>query len=56
MIVVSDATPLIGLAKIGKLELLKELFGMIRIPGSVYAKVVTNAIGRPGAVEVSQAD
>jgi len=29
---------------------------MIRIPGSVYAKVVTNARGRPGAVEVSQAD
>jgi len=55
VIVVSDATPLIGLTKLGRLELLKELFGMLRIPGSVYAEVVTDARGRPGALEISRA-
>ncbi len=55
MIVVSNATPLIGLTKIGKLEFLKDYFGTVRIPGSVYAEVVTDARSRPGALEVSQA-
>lgn len=32
MIVVSNATPLIALAKINRLALLQELFGSIRIP------------------------
>jgi predicted nucleic acid-binding protein len=32
MIVVSNATPLIALAKIGQLNLLQELFGAITIP------------------------
>ncbi len=55
MIVVSDATPLIGLAKIDQLHLLKDLFGTIVIPQAVYDEVVTHAPNRPGAVEVSQA-
>lgn len=55
MIVVSDATPLIGLAKVGELEILKMLFGTILIPGSVYDEVVTDAKERPGAVQVRQA-
>lgn len=55
MIVVSDATPLIGLAKVGELELLKMLFGTIRVPGSVYDEVVTDARERPGAAQVRQA-
>ena len=32
MIVVSDSTILIGLAKIGKLELLREIFSEVYIP------------------------
>jgi predicted nucleic acid-binding protein len=55
VIVVSDATPLIALAKVGRLELLKVLFGTIRIPQSVYDEVVTDSKGRPGSLEVSQA-
>lgn len=55
MIIVSDATPLIALAKVGKLTLLKKLFETIRIPGSVYNEVVKDAKGRPGSLEVSQA-
>ena len=55
MIVVSDATPLIALAKLGKLALLETLFETIRIPDSVYDEVVKDARGRPGSLEVSQA-
>ena len=55
MIVVSNATPLIGLAKIGQLALLRELLGTILIPQAVYEEVVTRAPDRPGAIEVRQA-
>src|SRR3990172_13183463 len=41
MIVVSDTTPLIGLASIGRLELLFELFGEVYIPQAVYDETVT---------------
>ncbi|MCX7839989.1 MAG: DUF3368 domain-containing protein [Anaerolineae bacterium] len=55
MIVVSNATPLIALAKINHLTLLQELFGSILIPQAVYNEVVTYAPERPGAIEVQQA-
>ncbi|MHB8777045.1 MAG: DUF3368 domain-containing protein [Anaerolineales bacterium] len=41
MIVVSDTTPLIGLASIGKLDLLLELFGEVYIPQAVYDETAT---------------
>ncbi|MBI1792831.1 MAG: DUF3368 domain-containing protein [Chloroflexi bacterium] len=41
MIVVSDTTPLIGLASIGRLELLLALFGEVYIPQAVYDETVT---------------
>jgi hypothetical protein len=40
MIVVSDTTPLIGLASIGRLELLLELFEEVYIPQAVYDETV----------------
>lgn len=52
MIVVADATPLIALAKIEKLSLLRRLFGTLHIPPAVYTEVVTQAPQRPGAYEV----
>ncbi len=55
MIVVSNATPLIGLAKINHLDLLQDLFGAIIIPQAVYNEVVTHAPNRPGAAEIRQA-
>ena len=42
MIVVSDTTPLIGLASIGRLELLFQLFGEVYIPQAVYDETVTH--------------
>jgi predicted nucleic acid-binding protein len=56
MVVVSDATPLIALAKINHLALLADLFGSVVVPQSVYDEVVTNAPNRPGAAEVAKAD
>ena len=42
MIVVSDTTPLIGLASIGRLNLLKELFEEVYIPQAVFDETVTS--------------
>lgn len=42
MIVVSDTTPIISLMKIGRLNLMEQLFGEVQIPDSVYAELVSN--------------
>jgi len=39
MIVVSDTTPLSELAKVGKLDILRDVFGEIIIPQEVYNEV-----------------
>jgi hypothetical protein len=57
MIVVSDTTPLIGLASIGRLGLLQILFGEVYIPQAVFDETVT--FGRAGSrakQEVASAD
>jgi uncharacterized protein len=41
MIVVSNTTPLIGLATIQRFDVLEQLFGKIHIPQAVYDKAVT---------------
>jgi predicted nucleic acid-binding protein len=56
MIVVSNASPLIGLASIGQLNLLKQLYGEIHIPEAVWREVVIDGAGQPGANEVNKAD
>jgi len=56
MIVVSDTTPLIGLASIGRFDLLQKLFGKIHIPRAVYQEAVVTGRARGGAKrEVSRA-
>lgn len=55
MKVVCNATPLIALAKIGEINLLKEFFGEIYIPDAVYDDVVTRGQNRPGMNEVMDA-
>lgn len=50
--IVADASPLIHLSKIGRLEILRKLYGTILIPNAVFDEVVEQAKGRPGASEV----
>ncbi len=50
--IVADASPLIHLSRIGRLELLGKIYGTILIPNGVYDEVVVEAEGRPGASEV----
>ena len=55
MSVVSNASPLINLARIGKLDLLRQLYGELFIPEAVWQEVVTDGVGQPGAVDVKVA-
>lgn len=54
MPVVSNAGPLIALARIERLDLLEELFGAVVIPPAVYAEVTCNP-NLPGAYVLEQA-
>jgi len=57
MIVVSNTTPLIGLAVIGRFDLLHRIFGRIHIPEAVYAEAVIAGREEGGAKrEVSSAE
>ncbi|MBX3331183.1 MAG: DUF3368 domain-containing protein [Nitrospira sp.] len=56
MILVLDASPLITLARIGSLELLHRLASQVLVPEAVYHECVTRAQGRPGGIELAQAD
>ena len=56
MIVVADASPLMNLAGIGQLDLLRQLYGRVLVPAAVYREVVLVGHGQPGAAEVAAAD
>ena len=56
MTVVADSTPLISLSSIGRLDLLKSLYGRILIPPAVHREVVNQGQGRWGAAEVTAAE
>ena len=43
MIVVSDTTPLISLMKVGRLDLINQLFGEVQIPNAVFEELVSNS-------------
>jgi len=55
VIVVSNSSPLITLARIGQLELLRQLFGEIKIADEVRQEVVVRGAGRPAAEVVRSA-
>ena len=55
MSVVSNASPLINLARIGKLTLLRDLYGELIVPEAVWQEVVIEGAGQPGADEVESA-
>ncbi|MCK4416593.1 MAG: DUF3368 domain-containing protein [Candidatus Latescibacteria bacterium] len=52
MIVVSDSSPLICLAKIGEFDILRRFFNRLYIPAGVYDEVVVRGRGRAGEKEV----
>jgi hypothetical protein len=54
MIVVSDTSPILSLALIERLDLLRDLYGTILIPEAVRSEIIT--ANQSGAREVSQAD
>ena len=55
MIVVSDASPIINLASIGKLDLLPDLYGKIILPIAVFEEITVAGAGQPGDAEVRTA-
>lgn len=55
MKVVCDSTVLIALAKVGKINLLKEIFKKVYIPDAVFSEVVIRGKGKPGVKEVANA-
>ncbi|MBC7218325.1 MAG: hypothetical protein H5U36_09390 [Candidatus Caldatribacterium sp.] len=55
MSVVSNASALINLARIGKLDLLHKLYGELIIPEAVWQEVVVEGAGQPGADEARRA-
>jgi hypothetical protein len=54
--VICDSTVIIGLAKIGKLELLKQIYGEIYIPDAVFIEVAVEGRERNGAKELSESE
>ncbi len=48
MIVVSNTSPIINLAAIGQLELLRHLYGTIAIPQAVYHEIAVKGHGQRG--------
>ena len=52
--VVADAGPLIGLARIGRLNLLRKLFGTVAIPPQVFQELKLSS-DRPGAKAILKA-
>ncbi len=55
MSIVSNASPLINLARIGKLDLLRQLYGELVIPEAVWHEVVVKGVGQPGVDEIKAA-
>jgi len=51
---ICDAAVLIGLAKIGRLDLLTKLYENIYIPWSVYGEVVVKGGRRPGVEDIDR--
>ena len=55
MSVVSNSSPLINLARVGRMDILRQLYGKVVIPEAVWNEVVVQEAGQPGADEVREA-
>lgn len=56
MTVVSDASPLIALARINRVDLLRSVFGQLMIPEAVWKEVALSGAEKAGSGEFAQAD
>jgi predicted nucleic acid-binding protein len=54
MIVVSNTTPLIGMAMLGHYRMLQSIFAEIHLPQAVYREIAIAGKGEPGASETEQ--
>lgn len=52
--IVADAGPIIAYARLGRLELLRQVTGDLVLPEAVYDELVVQGRGKPGAAEVAQ--
>ena len=55
MLVVSNASPIITLARAGYLDILRAVYGEIIIPGAVFNEITVAGAGEPGAQDVTAA-
>jgi len=55
MSIVSNASPLINMARIQQLDLLRRLYGELTVPEAVWREVVVEGAGQPGAKEIEVA-
>src|SRR5258708_12679094 len=53
--VIVDSSTLIHLSAIGRLSLLKDLYGHLTVTGAVWREVVDQGKGRPGVAELETA-
>ncbi len=56
MVVISDSSPLIGLAAIQRLDILPRLFTTVVLPQAVFEEVAVQGKGKPGAEDVRRAE
>lgn len=52
--IVADAGPIIAFARIGKLDLLRQVVGELLIPDAVHGDLVTKGSGKVGAQDVER--
>jgi predicted nucleic acid-binding protein len=52
VIVVSNTSPIINLAAVDQLDLLRQLYDKVIIPPAVYHEIAVLGAGQPGAMEV----
>ena len=56
MIVVADSSPLIALSRVGRIRLLKEMFGRLVVPEAVWQELTAGNTNRAGVSELLQSD
>lgn len=56
MIVVSNSSPIMNLAAIGRLDLIKHKFGKVVIPDAVWRELVIDGKGKKGVEDIEKSD